>query len=156
MLKVGDYAPTFCLQDQNDHEVCLENFRDQWVVLYFYPKDNTPGCTIEAVGFTEGLGDFERLDAVVLGVSPDTTKSHLRFVEKKSLKITLLSDPEHEVLEKYGVWKPKKMYGKEFLGVVRSTFIIDPKGKLGHIWSKVKVKGHVEDVQETLREMSGK
>ena len=121
-------APDFCLKNQDGDEICLKNFLGKWVVLYFYPKDNSKSCTLEAIGFTESLEEFKRLEAVVLGVSPDSVKSHQNFIKKQNLKITLLSDPDHEVLEKFNVWQLKKMYGKEYYGVIRSTFIIDPEG----------------------------
>ncbi len=152
-LEIGKKAPDFCLPDQNNKEVCLEDFRGKWVILYFYPKDNTSGCTREAIDFTEHLDEINSLNAVVLGVSPDSVKSHVRFREKHGLKVTLLSDPEHEVLETYGAWQLKKMYGREYYGVVRSTFLIDPEGKIAFIWPKVKVKGHVEAVIEKLKEL---
>jgi peroxiredoxin Q/BCP len=121
--------------------------------LYFYPKDNTQGCTTEACDFTVALPDFEGLDAVILGVSPDSPKKHRNFIEKKELQITLLADEDKEVLESYGVWQLKKMYGREYMGVVRSTFLIDPDGKIAKIWDKVKVKGHVEAVKKELFEL---
>ena len=152
-LDVRDKAPKFCLNSTDGEEVCLSNLLGKWVVLYFYPKDNTSGCTREAVDFTEKIDEIEKHNAVVLGVSPDSMKSHERFVEKHGLKVTLLSDPEHEVLEKYGVWQKKRMYGREYMGVVRTTFLIDPEGRIAHIWPKVKVKGHVEAVLEKLKEL---
>ncbi len=154
-LSVGEQAPDFCLPNQDDEIVCLRDLRGKWVVLYFYPKDNTSGCTREAVDFTQHLDEFERLNAVVIGVSPDSTRSHRRFQEKHGLRVTLLSDPEHNVLEKYGVWQLKRMYGREYWGVVRSTFLIDPEGKIVRIWPKVKVAGHTEDVLQTLKEQQG-
>jgi peroxiredoxin Q/BCP len=154
-LSIGVKAPAFNLPDQNGEKVRLSGFSGRWVVLYFYPKDNTSGCTAEACDFTNGIGDFERLDCVVFGVSPDTVKSHRNFSDKHSLKVTLLSDPEHEMLEKYGVWQVKKMYGKEYYGVERTTFLIDPKGKIAHVWRKVKVKGHVDEVRKKLSELAG-
>ncbi len=155
-LKVGDQTPDFCLPDQDEREVCLKDFRGKWVILYFYPKDNTSGCTREAIDFTEHLEEIESLGAVVLGVSPDSVKSHVKFREKHNLKVTLLSDPEHKVLETYGAWQLKKMYGREYYGVVRSTFLIDPEGKIAYIWPKVKVKGHIEAVIEKLKDLKGK
>ncbi len=152
---VGEKAPEFCLPDQDGKEVCLKDFRGKWVVLYFYPKDNTSGCTREAIDFTENLKDFEKLDAVVLGVSKDSVKSHKKFQEKHGLKITLLSDPEHRVIEAYGAWKLKKRYGREYYGTERSTFIIDPEGVIRHEWRNVKVKGHVGEVKETLKKLRG-
>ena len=154
MIKIGDKAPDFCLPDQDDKEVCLKDLKGKWVVLYFYPKDNTSGCTKEAIGFTENKKEFEKLGAVILGVSPDSTKSHRNFIAKKELNITLLSDTEHKILEMYGAWQLKKMYGREYYGVVRSTFLISPEGKVAFIWPKVKVAGHVEKVLEKLKELS--
>ncbi len=150
---VGKKAPDFCLPDQDGNEVCLKDFKGKWVVLYFYPKDNTSGCTREAIDFTENLKDFEELGAVVLGVSKDSVKSHKNFQTKHNLKITLLSDPEHKVIEAYGAWKLKKRYGKEYFGTERSTFLIDPDGVIRHEWRNVKVKGHVEEVKETLKKL---
>ncbi len=146
-------APNFCLPNQNEERTCLKDFRDKWVVLYFYPKDNSKGCTLEAVSFMDNFKSFEDLGAVVVGVSPDSVKSHQNFAKKHDLKFTLLSDPEHEVLEKYGVWQLKKMYGKEYMGVVRSTLIINPEGIIEKEWTKVRVKGHVEEVKQKLSEL---
>ena len=152
-LKDGDIAPEFCLLDEQDREVCLKNFNGKWIVLYFYPKDNTSGCTLEAMDFTAVKDDLESMGAVILGVSPDSTKSHRNFSSNKSLTITLLSDPEHKVIEQYGAWQLKKNYGKEYYGVVRSTFLIDPAGKIAYVWPNVKVKGHVEAVKEKLNSL---
>lgn len=154
MVEVGDKAPQFCLPDKDNNQVCLKDFKGRWLVLYFYPKDNTSGCTMEATYFTKA--QFEKLNSVILAVSPDSMESHCKFADKHGLKITLLSDPDHKVLESYGVWQKKKMYGKEFWGVVRSTFLIDPKGKIRYLWPKVKVAGHVEEVKDKLVELSGK
>jgi len=153
MLQVGQQAPAFCLPNQDEVEICLRDLKGKWVVLYFYPKDMTPGCTTEACDFTEALPDFEKLEAVVLGVSPDSPEKHRRFIEKKDLKITLLSDESKEVLKAYGAWGLKKMYGREFEGVIRSTFLIDPDGKVAAVWPKVRVKGHVEAVRQRLEEL---
>jgi len=149
-------APEFCLPNQDETEICLRDLAGKWVVLYFYPKDNTPGCTTEACDFTNELEEFEELDAVILGVSPDSPKKHRNFIEKKNLKITLLSDENKEVLKAYGAWGLKKMYGKEYEGVIRSTFIINPEGNIVAEWKNVKVKGHVEKVKEKLKELQGK
>jgi len=154
MLQIEDKAPEFCLPNQDSEEICLRDLRGSWVVLYFYPKDNTPGCTTEACDFTDALPDFVDMGAVVLGVSPDSIKKHQNFIAKKDLKITLLSDENKEVLDRYGVWQLKKNYGREYMGVVRSTFLIDPDGSVAAIWPKVRVKGHVEAVREKLRELS--
>ncbi|KPK70673.1 peroxiredoxin [candidate division WOR_3 bacterium SM23_60] len=151
-LKLGKKAPEFCLPDKDEKKVCLKDYKGKWVVLYFYPKDNTSGCTKEAVDFTAHLKDFTKMDAVVVGISPDSTKSHANFVAKHKLKVILLSDPDHAALKKYGVWQKKKLYGREFFGVVRTTYMIDPKGKIVHVWDKVKVAGHATEVKAALGE----
>ena len=156
MVEVGEKAPDFCLPNQDSEEVCLRDLQGSWVVLYFYPKDNTPGCTTEALDFTAHLEEFEELGAVVLGVSPDSVKKHKNFIEKKELKVTLLSDEDKSVLEAYGVWQLKKNYGREYMGVVRSTFIINPDGVVAYRWKNVRVKGHVEKVLETLKKLQAK
>ncbi|MCK5409903.1 MAG: thioredoxin-dependent thiol peroxidase [Candidatus Heimdallarchaeota archaeon] len=150
MLKEGDLAPQFCLLNESNEKICLKDFLGKWVVLYFYPKDNTPGCTTEACDFTASFDDFKDLDATIVGVSPDSPERHMKFIKKYMLKHILLSDGDHEVLLLYGVWKEKAIYGKSFLGVIRSTFMIDPTGKIAKIWPKVKVKGHAEEVKEVL------
>lgn len=155
MVTIGKPAPASCLPDKDRNETCLENFRGNWVVLYFYPKDNTSGCTLEAMDFTAAAGMFEKEGATILGISPDSPESHCNFYDKHDLGIRLLSDTGHEVLEKYGAWQKKKMYGKEFMGVVRTTFLIDPEGNVAHIWPKVKVQGHVDAVLEKLKELKG-
>ncbi len=147
-------ADNFCLKNFEEQEICLNDFENKWVVLYFYPKDNTSGCTKEAIGFTENLEEFEKLNAVVIGVSPDSPKSHKRFMEKHNLKVILLSDSDHTILEKFGAWQLKKMYGREYYGVVRSTFLISPDKEIVKEWRKVKVKGHVEEVLNTLKEFN--
>lgn len=147
-------AVEFCLPDEEEKVVCLKDFRGKWVVLYFYPKDNTSGCTMEAIDFTAHMDRLEKMNAVVIGISPDPPKSHAKFIDKHGLKVKLLSDKSHEVLEKYGVWQLKKMYGREYYGVVRSTFIISPDGNIDHEWRKVKVKGHVEEVIKKLEELT--
>lgn len=151
MLEINSKAPEFCLPNQDDVEICLRDLKGKWIVLYFYPKDNTPGCTTEACDFSEALPDFSDLNAVVLGVSADSTQKHRNFIDKKDLSVTLLSDEEKSMLQDYGVWQLKKNYGKEYMGIVRSTFIIDPKGVVKAAWEKVKVKEHVKEVQEKLR-----
>ena len=152
-LETGAVAPGFCLPDQNGGEVCLESLRGSWVVLYFYPKDNTKGCTLEAIDFTINKERIEGLGATVLGVSPDSVESHQGFCDKHGLTITLLSDPGHGVLEAYGVWQLKRIFGREFNGVVRSTFLVDPEGRIAHAWKRVKVSDHVEAVIEKLAEL---
>lgn len=153
MVKVGEKAPDFKLKDQNGQEVSLSDFKGKWVVLYFYPKDNTPGCTKEAEDFTRLIENFEKLGTVVVGISPDSVESHRRFTEKRNLKVRLLSDPDHRVIESYGAWKLKKRFGKEYYGVVRSTFLIDPDGNVAHIWQNVRVKGHAEAVLQMVEEL---
>lgn len=153
-LCVGDLAPQFSLLNQQGQNVSLCEFMGRWVVLYFYPKDNTPGCTREAIGFTQHLHDFKKRNAVILGCSPDSPESHCGFIEKQSLEITLLSDPKHDILKLYGAWGKKQNYGREYEGVIRSTFLIDPKGKLAALWPAVKVDGHVEAVLSTLSDLS--
>jgi peroxiredoxin Q/BCP len=152
-LKIGDTAPGFCLPDKDNKEVCLKDFKDKYIIVYFYPKDNTPGCTTEAIGFTGILPDLQKLDANVVGISPDSPESHSKFAEKKNLKVTLLSDPDKEVLKKYGAWGLKKFRGKTYMGVIRSTVLVDSKGKIAHIWPKVSVKGHAEEVKAKLTEL---
>ena len=129
---------------------CLKDFRNKWIILYFYPKDNSKGCTREAIEFTNNFQTLQELDTVILGISPDSIKSHQNFAQKHNLKFILLSDPQHKVLEKYGVWQLKKMYGKEYMGVIRSTYIINPEGLIEKEWKKVRVKGHVEKVKKEL------
>jgi len=153
MLEIGDKVPDFCLPNQDEEEICLRDIKGRWIVLYFYPKDNTQGCTTEACDFTAALPDFEGLNAIVLGVSPDSPKKHRNFIEKKELKITLLSDEEKELCKIFGVWQLKKNYGREYMGVVRSTFIIDPDGKVAAKWEKVRVKGHVDAVKAELEKL---
>ena len=151
MLKIGQDAPEFCVPNQDDVEICFRDIKGKWIVLYFYPKDNTPGCTTEACDFTATLPAFDDLDAIVMGVSPDSPAKHRNFIEKKDIGFTLLSDEEKTMCEAYGVWQLKKFMGKEYMGVVRTTFIIDPNGKIAQIWDKVKVKGHAQDVHDTLK-----
>ncbi|MBN1783199.1 thioredoxin-dependent thiol peroxidase [bacterium] len=154
-LKTGQTAPEFCLPDTGSHTICLSQHRGRWIVVYFYPKDNTSGCTLEAVQFTRAAPEFDRRNAVILGISPDSVESHCRFTDKHRLGITLLSDTGHSVCDLYGVWALKKMAGKSYHGVVRSTFLIDPAGKIDTIWTKVKVAGHVQEVLDQLNTSSG-
>ncbi len=154
-LKIGDSAPDFCLSDPDRGEICLNDKRGEWVVLYFYPKDNTSGCTLEALEFSAAEDEFKVKNAIILAASPDSLRSHTKFRDNHSLTINLLSDPEKETLQAYGAWQLKKMYGREYMGVMRSTYIIDPEGKISHIWPKVKVNGHVEAVMEKLVELQG-
>lgn len=151
---VGVPAPGFCLPGADEREVCLEEYAGTWLVLYFYPRDNTSGCTLEARSFSGELDDFAAMGARIVGVSPDSPASHKKFIESKELRVCLLSDEGHAVMEKYGVWKKKRMYGREFMGVERSTFLIDPEGVIRAVWRKVRVPGHVETVKEALRALS--
>jgi peroxiredoxin Q/BCP len=154
-LMVGDPAPDFCLSDPDRGEICLRDQKGKWVVLYFYPKDNTKGCTMEALEFTAAEDDFKVKNAEILGVSADNLNSHTRFREKHNLSINLLSDTKKEVLQAYGAWQLKKMYGREYMGVMRSTYLIDPERKIAFIWPKVRVAGHVDKVMEKLVELQG-
>ncbi len=153
MVEIGKKAPEFCLPNQDDVEICLRDLKGKWIVLYFYPKDNTPGCTTEACEFTQAEPEFSDLDAIILGVSADSTKKHRNFIEKKDLGITLLSDESTQVMQEYGVWQLKKNYGREYMGIVRTTLIIDPDGNVVEIWEKVRVKDHVAKVKARLAEL---
>lgn len=150
MIKEGNKAPAFTLPDDKGAKVSLKDFLGKKVVLYFYPKDNTSGCTKEACDFRDNMPEFGKLNAVVLGVSPDSVESHQKFKAKYDLPFTLLSDTEKKVLEKYGVWQEKSMYGRKYMGVVRTTVVIDEKGKIIKIFPKVKVNGHVDEVKKAL------
>jgi peroxiredoxin Q/BCP len=152
-IEVGNKAPAFKLQDHDETTVSLSDLKGKWVVLYFYPKDDTPGCTTEACEFTDGIADFEGLNAVVLGCSPDSPEKHRRFIAKHHLRVRLLSDPDHKVMEAYGAWGEKNMYGRVTVGVIRSTVIIDPEGRVAHHWKRVKSKGHAEKVRERLEQL---
>lgn len=168
MLEIGSLAPEFCAPNQDDVEICLRDIKGNWIVLYFYPRDNTPGCTTEACDFTASMPEFDDLDATILGVSPDTAAKHRNFIEKQNLSITLLADTEKKMCEDYGVWQLKKFMGKESMGVVRTTFIINPEGKIAAIWDKVSVRKnkkqngetieilHVDEVKEKLKELQAK
>ena len=145
----------FELKNQNDEIVRLSDFKGKNVVLYFYPKDNTPGCTNEACDFRDRIEFFENLNTVVIGVSPDNLKSHMKFSSKYELNFPILSDTEHEVAEKLNVWQLKKNYGREYYGIVRTTFVIDKEGILRKIYKRVRVKGHVEKVLEYIKEELG-
>lgn len=150
MLKIGDKAPTFHLPTNGDKEVDLKKLQGKYVVLYFYPKDDTPGCTIQAQGFRDHIGEFDKKNAVVIGISKDSTCDHDKFVAKYNLPFILASDEQCDTIKAYGVWVEKSMYGKKYMGIERTTFLISPTGKIEHIWSKVKVEGHAEDVLKKL------
>jgi Peroxiredoxin len=150
-LKEGDTAPDFTLPDQDGSKVKLSQFKGKKnVVLYFYPKDMTPGCTVEACSFSDDSPKFAKKDAVILGVSFDDAERHQKFIGKHGLKVTLLSDLDKKVANAYGVYQQKSLYGRKFMGIVRSTFVIDKQGRIKKIFPKVKVDGHVDEVLQTL------
>ena len=152
VLKKGVLAPVFTLVNQEGKKVSLADFKGKKLGLYFYPKDNTPGCTIEGIEFTSVLPEFRKLGVEVVGVSPDSVKSHCNFISKQKLGVTLLSDELKKVLLAYGVWGKKKFMGREYMGVLRTTFLIDGGGKIVHIWRDVSVKGHAKEVLERVKE----
>ena len=151
----GFKAPAFTAMDHTGEKVRLSQFKGQYVVLYFYPRDNTPGCTVEAREFRDSLEEFQSANAVVLGVSPDSAESHCKFIERFELNFTLLADESHHLAEAYGVWGEKSMYGKSFEGVHRSTFLIGPDGVLIQSWPKVKAEGHADQVLKFLEGLKG-
>jgi peroxiredoxin Q/BCP len=151
-IEIGQEVPDFTLPGSNGKQVSLSSLRGKKVVLYFYPKDMTPTCTTESCDFRDYNGKFARAKTKVIGISPDEIKSHMKFIEKHELPFLLLADTDHAVCEQYGVWQEKNMYGRKYMGVVRSTFLIDEEGKLFREWRNVKVKGHVEDVLKTVKE----
>ncbi len=151
MLETGTLAPDFTLESDGSGPVSLSDFRGKKVVLYFYPKDDTPGCTTEACNFRDDYSALAAAGAVVLGVSPDSIKSHRSFKNKYELPFLLLSDPDHKVADAYGAWGPKKMMGKSYVGIIRSTFVIDETGKLMRAFPKVDVKQHSQEVLAVLR-----
>lgn len=151
-VEIGIQVPNFELRANNGENVNLSQFHGTNVVLYFYPKDMTPGCTTEACDFRDQIQQFTEVDAVILGVSPDPVDRHQKFVEKYGLPFLLLADTDHQLAEAFGVWKLKKNFGKEYMGIERSTFIIDKEGKLVKEWRNVKVKGHVDEALTYIRE----
>lgn len=152
-LEVGQSAPLFSLPSDEGAEIALSDLKGKNVVLYFYPKDDTPGCTIEAQDFTKKIKEFEKLDCVVLGISKDNITSHCRFIEKYDLAFNLLADEKAEVCANYDVIKEKSMFGKKYMGIDRSTFLIDKMGKIAQTWRSVKVNGHVEEVLAALQKL---
>jgi len=150
-LKIGDRAPDFSLPASGDQTLSLADFKGRKLVLYFYPKDNTPGCTTQAIDFTAAAKAFEAANTAVVGVSADSLKKHDNFITKHQLAIPLISDEDHVALNAYGVWVEKSMYGKKFMGIERATYLISEDGKIAAIWRKVKVKGHIEAVLEAVR-----
>ena len=153
MLAVGDKAPQFTLNDGEGNKVKLSDFKGKKVVLYFYPKDLTPGCTVEACAFRDDIGPIKKLGAVVLGVSADTEKTHQKFTEKHGLNFPLLADVDHSMSEKYGAWQEKSMYGRKYWGIARITYIIDENGKIAKAYEKVKPAGHSQEVIEAIKSL---
>lgn len=151
-VKVGEIAPDFTLQNQDGEEVSLSQYKGKNIVLYFYPKDMTPGCTTQACDFRDNYSEFDKLNTIILGISPDPIERHQKFIEKHDLPFQLLADTEKEVAELYDVWKLKKMFGREYYGIERSTFIIDAEGVVQEIWRRVRVKGHIEKTLEFVKE----
>ncbi len=154
MIEAGQPAPTFTLPDQDGREVSLEDLRGRPVVIYFYPKDDTPGCTTQACGIRDQWAEFEAAGATVLGISPDTVESHARFAGKHDLPHTLLADPEREVLTAYGAYGEKVLYGKTTVGVIRSTFLVDAEGQVAKVWKRVQTKTHADQVLKALADLA--
>lgn len=152
-VEIGKAAPAFSGPTDGDGTLALKDLKGSKVVLYFYPKDDTPGCTKEAIAFTEHMDAFKKAGAVIVGVSKDTAAKHDKFIAKHDLKVQLLSDEDGEVCEKYGVWVEKSMYGKKYMGIERATFLIDDAGKIAQIWRKVKVPGHADAVLAAVQEL---
>lgn len=152
-MNIGQFAPDFTAPDRSNKLISIQDFRGSWLVLYFYPKDDTPGCTTQAIEFTGKLAEFQALNAQIVGISTDSIAAHGKFITKHQLQVTLLSDPDHQIAESYGVWQLKKFIGKEYMGIVRSTSIVDPDGKIAHTWSKVKVKNHTDAVLAQLNQL---
>jgi peroxiredoxin Q/BCP len=155
MLAIGRSAPAFTLPDQDGRSVALSDLRGRWVVLYFYPRDDTPGCTVEACEFTAQLPDFRDLDAEVFGCSADSAASHTKFISRHRLGITLLTDAGRKVMKAYGAYGKKMLYGKQVEGVIRSTVLVAPDGKVAHHWATVRAAGHAAQVRAKLAELSG-
>ncbi len=152
-LAPGAKAPAFSMETDDGSKIALKDLKGKKIVLYFYPKDDTPGCTKEAIAFSEEIAKFKRAGAVIIGVSKDSVSKHQKFKDKHDLKVTLAADEDGKVVEKYGVWVEKNMYGRKYMGIERSTFLIDEKGVIREIWRKVKVAGHAEDVLKTIKSL---
>jgi len=152
-LEVGDSVPDFTLPTDDGSDVSLKDFRGSKLVIYFYPKDNTPGCTNEAIGFSKLAEAFKKAETEIIGISKDSVKKHRNFRNKHDLTIRLASDAEGDVCERFGVWQEKSMYGRRFMGITRATFLVDREGRIARIWPKVKVNGHAEEVLEAAREL---
>lgn len=153
MLKENTKAPDFNLPASNGKTISLKDFKNKYIVIYFYPKDDTPGCTVQACGFRDSFKEFEKLDAILLGVSPDNTISHEKFIKKFNLPFILLSDIDKKMCQDYGVWVEKSMYGKKYMGVARTTFIINKKGEIIKIFEKVKPEGHNSEIVRLLQNL---
>lgn len=153
LLSVGDISPNFSLPDQFGKTHSLSEFKGKWIVLYFYPRDNTPGCTKEACGFRDLFMDYKEKDIVIIGLSKDSVSSHIKFIEKYQLPFILLSDETHRVLESFGAWGPKKFMGREFLGTKRISYIINPLGKIAFVFPKVDPLIHSQEVLEKIKEL---
>lgn len=152
-LEIGAKAPAFSLEGDDGSKYSLKDLKGQKIVLYFYPKDDTPGCTKEAVAFSEDIAKFKRAGAVIIGVSKDSIAKHLKFKDKHGLKVILGADEDGKTIEKFGVWVEKNMYGRKYMGIERSTFLIDEKGVIRNIWRKVKVPGHSSDVLAAVKSL---
>jgi peroxiredoxin Q/BCP len=152
-ITIGQQAPEFTLPASDGSTVSLRDFRGKKLVIFFYPKDLTPSCTNEACDFRDYNGEFKRLGARVIGISPDPVKQHGKFIKQHELPFLLLSDPDHKAAEQFGVWALKKLYGREYMGIVRSTFLIDEQGRIAKEWRNVRVKGHVQDVLNAAKEL---
>jgi peroxiredoxin Q/BCP len=152
MIEQGKSAPAFTLKSDDGEKLSLAGFKGRYLVVYFYPRDDTPGCTLEAQGFNKALAQLDKLGAAVVGVSKDSLESHCKFRDKYKLKFPLLSDPDGKTIEKYGAWGEKNMYGKKSMGIVRSTVIVDPDGKVAKVFPKVRVDGHVEAVIDAIKQ----
>lgn len=153
MLEFGNKAPEFTLKDQDGKNHSLADYAGKWVLIYFYPKDMTPGCTLQACSLRDAKEDFSSLDAVVLGVSKDSVDSHKKFEAKQTLNFTLLSDESTEMIQAYGAWKEKSMFGKKYMGIQRMSYLIDPEGKVAKVYAKAKTSGHAEEVLKDLKEL---
>ncbi len=154
MLQATQNAPDFSLKDQNGETHRLSDYKGKWVLLYFYPKDDTPGCTKEACGMQDNMSNFNHSKLVVLGVSTDSVKSHKKFADKYGLTFTLLADDTKEIVQTYEVWKPKKFMGREYLGTIRSSYLITPEGKIAKVYEQVKPEGHAQEVQSDLAQLT--
>ncbi len=152
-LKIGDQAPDFTLPTDNNGEITLSSLKGQNIVIYFYPKDLTPGCTTESCEFRDAMPDFEKLDTKIIGISKCSVEKHDKFKAKYDFNFPLASDENGNTCEDYGVWKEKNMYGRKYMGIERSTFLIDKTSKIAEIWRKVKVKGHVDAVQKSVEQL---